>query len=400
MSKARSQQQREGPAAHDPRGSSVAELMALVDAAVDAIVVIDARGVIQLFSRAAERLFGYKQDDVLGENVSCLMPEPYRDEHDAYIGAYLDTRKPKIIGIGRRVEARRKNGEVFPVDLSVGEIRDSHPPRFVGIIRDLSEIVRIEQERIEAEAEAEHLRDRITHVSRLSLMGEMATGIAHEVNQPLTAIATYARACRRLLSSTDEQDRAEVSSALDQIADQALRAGEVIRRLRAFVRHDNRQRRVYDVNVLVTEVLRLADIDVRTHNVPLQVELADERLSTMADGVQVQQVVLNLVHNGIEATAQASRNDPVTVRTRRHARGRIAIEVVDRGVGVAPEVEKNLFKPFFTTKPSGMGVGLSICRSIVVSHGGELWFQRNPDRGTTFAFTLPEWDGDDDDSDS
>jgi two-component system sensor kinase FixL len=355
------------------------------------VVVIDETGAIEVFNKAAERIFGYTAAEIAGRNVSELMPSPYRQEHDHYIATYLETRKPKIIGIGREVEARRKDGTVFPAELSVGEaapVAGGH--RFVGIIRDITERRRLEEE-------ARQDRERLAHVTRLTMMGEMATGIAHEINQPLTAIASYAQACIRLLGDEDARHDDEVQDALEQISRQAMRAGEVIRRLRTFVRKGENKRTPHDLNALVSEVERLAEVDAKLHGAKLRLELGESLPGVLVDGVQIQQVLLNLIRNGLEAMEEAGVTDePVIVRTERNG-NEIEVSVIDSGVGLKPEDEDSLFNPFHTTKKTGMGMGLSISRSIIMSHGGRMWFTRNAERGTTFHFSLPIMRRDEDD---
>ncbi len=207
--------------------STAHELRALLDAAVDAIIVIDGKGSIETFNGSAERLFGYSAAEVLGRNVNILMPEPDHALHDGYLHRYCSTGVAHIIGIGREVKARRSDGSIFPASLSVGQV-EGQPPRFVGFVRDLSA-------RVAAEREITQARDRLTHVARLSTMGEMAAGLAHEINQPLAAIATYAQACQCLIDNGEAADAVEIRDALMEIDRQALRAGEVIRRLRTFV---------------------------------------------------------------------------------------------------------------------------------------------------------------------
>src|SRR6185295_17379870 len=220
------------------------ELQALMDAAVDAIILMDHRGIVSSFNRSAERLFGYSAAEVVGENVKMLMPEPYRSTHDTYLERYGATRIPHIIGVGREVEAQRKDGSTFPAFLSVGQVADTDPPRFVGMVHDVTTqrqaMATLQAERARAEARqseaqaARHLQERMTHVARMATMGEMAAGIAHELNQPLSAIATYARACDRFLSAA-EPDLEETRSSLREIAFEAHRAGDIIRRLRGIV---------------------------------------------------------------------------------------------------------------------------------------------------------------------
>jgi two-component system sensor kinase FixL len=333
-------------------------------------------------------MFGWEPRDVVGRNVSVLMPEPYHSAHDGYLDHYLTTGIPRIIGIGRQVTAVRRDGTVFPVELSVGEIASfGEGRRFVGLIRDVSAKVR-------AEEEARVHRERLAHVTRLSTLGEMAAGIAHEVNQPLTAISVYAQALVRKMRRDGECPRERLET-VEKIAEQALRAGEVLGRLRGFARKGDAKIRPCDVGSLVTDVLRLAEVDVRHHRAAVQVEIAPDLPPVRADEIQVQQVVLNLVRNALESMdGQPVESRKLLVRASRPATDRVEIRVVDRGAGVAKEAEEQMFHPFFSTKSDNLGMGLSISHSIVTAHGGSLTFTRNPEGGSTFAFTLPVADGD------
>jgi two-component system sensor kinase FixL len=362
---------------------SEARLDAVMKAAVDAIVMIDERGRIELFSAAAERMFGWEARDVVGRDVSILMPEPFRSEHDGYIGHYLETGIPRIIGIGRQVTALRRDGTSFPVELSVGEIASfGEGRRFVGLVRDVTAKVR-------AEEEVRAHRDRLAHVTRLSTLGEMAAGIAHEVNQPLTAISSYAQALLRRLRRDPECPRERLDT-VERIVEQALRAGEVLGRLRSFARKGETTRARCDVGRLVTDVLRLAEVDQRHHGASIDVEIADDLPPVRADEIQIQQVVLNLVRNGLEAMGDGAGGPKrLTVQALRSAADRVQVRVTDRGSGLSPEARDQLFHPFFTTKPDHLGIGLSISHSIVTAHGGALTFEPNPGGGSVFAFTLP-----------
>jgi PAS domain S-box-containing protein len=616
------------------------ELKALLDAAVDAVIVIDHRGVIATFNRAAERLFGWRAAEVVGQNVRVLMPAPYRAEHDAYMHNYMRTGQARIIGIGREVVAQRSDGTVFPASLAVGEIPGSNPPRFVGFIHDITsrkaavdalrrerdraqsyldlaevmllaldangrialinrkgceilgyteaELVgrdwfehcvperardgaragfqdrlagrgapladsedtivtregeakliawrttvvrdergttvgtlssgedvterrRAEQQLLKSESllraaqaianlgnyevklpggsslwsdqmyrilgrdpaegpvgpdefvdrlvhaddaerflrewnralaetgkfdleyrlvrpdgsvrdvhslaqvtagpdgeslvitgtmhditdrrrseeETRQAQEKLTHVARLSTMGEMATGLAHEINQPLTAIATYAQAGLRMMGAPGGADPEDLSDALKQITNQALRAGEVIKRLRAFVKNRTTRTETLDLNRLIEDVQVLADSDARLNDVRLTLDLAPGLPAVSADPVQIQQVLLNLIRNAIDAlneTPGAPRE--IAVRTRR-APEAIEVEVVDRGPGIPAQVADNLFNPFYTTKATGTGLGLAISRSIIRAHLGRLGHRPTPGGGTTFYFTLP-----------
>ncbi len=366
------------------------ELQAVLDAAVDAVVVIDARGVIDVVNHAAERLFGYSAEELRGQNVGVLMPEPYRDRHDGYIERYLRTREPHILGTGRDVTARRRDGSTFAVELAVGEIAGSKPTRFVGFIRDITD-------RQRAEDEVRQMRERLTHFGRIATMGEMATGIAHEINQPLTAIATYAQACQRLLVqpqslTPDEQAEAanDIAAGLAQIESQALRAGEVIRRLRSFVRNREVRREPLDPNQVLDDLLVLAQTDTRHHHVQIRIERGENMPLVQADPVQIQQVVLNLVRNGIDAMLDLPHEQRIIeLRTRRDENGDAEFMVSDRGPGLDAAARNDLFNPFFTTKAGGTGLGLAISQSIVRGHGGKVWHRENECGGACFLFTLP-----------
>jgi two-component system sensor kinase FixL len=359
---------------------------ALLDAAVDAIILIDPRGRITRFNLAAERMFGYQQAEVLGKNVSVLMPEPYRSQHDGYIGRYAHTGERRIIGIGREVVGQRKDGTTFPLDLSVGEFRTTGEllpageHGFVGIIRDLTE--RKAQTR-----EAEALRQRLTHVGRIGTLGEMVSGIAHEVNQPLTAISNYANACRRMVG-TGTISGPELTQTLEKISNQAERAGQVIRGLRALVRRRDEVREPLDCNRLIREVTTLVEFELRQAGFRLVLDLADPLPDAVGDAVQIQQVVLNLIRNGLDAMQERATGDSIEVATAA-IDGFVEIRVRDHGPGLSAEASERLFEPFFTTKAQGIGLGLSICKSIMTAHRGQLTAETAPGGGAQFRMRLP-----------
>jgi two-component system sensor kinase FixL len=479
---------------------------ALLDAAVDAIILINEDGNIVRFSRSAEKLFGYISSEVVGKNVNCLMPEPYRTEHDGYLQLYRSTAERRIIGIGREVIARRKDGSAFPIDLSVGEFRHENEHGYVGIVRDISERKKHERqllaiseelrlifdnaptamlitdatghiananrasrkllgytleefqhrrfsdlahpedrdgaikdlqklrsvgdtlsnelrllrkdgailqalhysavametsstpliiaeivdrtELLQATREAEDLRMRLTHVARLGTLGEMVSGIAHEVNQPLTAIANYASACRRMLNSGKVQPE-DLVGTLQKISDQAERAGQVIRGLRALLRKRDPVRDPLDCNQLVREVSSLTEFELRQSGFRMILTLQTRLPKVIGDGVQIQQVIINLIRNAMEAMRERCHNDFIEVGTLSDL-GWVEVRVADNGPGLDPAITERLFEPFFTTKTQGIGLGLSICQSILTAHGGEIKFERNQWGGTTFRIRLPE----------
>lgn len=358
------------------------ELNALLDAAVDGIILINHVGLIQVFNRSAERLFGYESSEVIGRNVSLLMTENDQGAHDSYLTRYAATRVPHIIGKGREINAQRKDGSVFPAFLSVGVVAGTEPPRFVGFVQDITN-------RRQSEQDGLRLQERLMHVSRLATIGEMASGIAHELNQPLAAIATYAHACDRLLG-LPEPEIEEIQTALREIAEQAVRAGDIIRRLRSLARAENPQHGPADVNAVIAELTDLIQSDAKAHGVAYRAELAPDLPQVMLDRAQIQQVVLNLVRNALEALALAQLDArEVVVRTRRTPEGEVEIAVCDNGPGVDSQIADRMFDPFCTTKADGTGLGLAISRTIVRAHGGSLEHLPQVAPGACFAIRLP-----------
>lgn len=344
----------------------------------DAMVVIDAKGVVQSFSSAAEKLFGYTAAEVCGRNVNMLMPQPFRDEHDGYIGRFLRTGEARIIGRGRTVSALKKDGTTFPMDLAVGEAHVAGKRTFVGFIRDLTA-------KLESERHMQHLQSELLHASRLTAMGEMSAALAHELNQPLTAISNYAKAARRTLSGGAAKIE-DAQGMMDKTAAQALRAGQIIKRLRDFVEHRDMSRTIEDPVKVVEESMALALVDAAQAGVRVKAHLAPAP-DVYIDKIQIQQVLVNLIRNAVEAMqAVEARTLGVTVAAEG---GAAEIAICDTGPGLAPEVAARLFQPFITTKKTGMGVGLSICHSIVQAHGGRIWVTVNEGPGVTFHVSLP-----------
>ena len=370
------------------QSESELRLRSILDTVPDGIIVIDAPGLIQSFSPAAERLFGYAEAEVVGRNVNVLMPSPYREAHDGYLERYLTTGERRIIGIGRVVVGLRKNGETFPMELAVGEFRVRETRYFTGFVRDLTEQQRVARRLHDLQAE-------LLHASRLSAMGQMASAMAHELNQPLSAVMNYLASASHLLDGPPEMSGG-VGEILQRAVAQAERAGDVIRRLRQFVTKGETDRRPENLNQLVEEALALALVGARQSGVRVTLDL-DKRLPpVLADGVQIQQVVLNLVRNAVEAMEETDRRE-LTISTRLLTDA-TEVAVADTGPGIPPELAERLFQPFVTTKHTGMGLGLSICREIVQAHHGKLVAAPRPDGGTVFTVTLPiirnEQDGD------
>jgi len=358
-----------------------AHLQSILGSIPDAMIVIDEHGIMQSFSSAAERLFGYAAADVLGKNVKMLMPSPYREGHDGYIERYKLTNERRIIGIGRVVVGRRSDDSTFPMELAVGEMHVHDQRFFTGFIRDLTE-------RQQTEARLQELQTELVHMSRLTAMGEMASALAHELNQPLSAIANYMKGSRRLLENRPDEGAIMLRDAMDKAADQALRAGQIIRRLRDFVARGESDRRVEDVKKLIEEASALALVGAKDKGVRVRFVFAPRLDFVLADKVQTQQVLLNLMRNAIEAMEGAETRELV-VSTASAPDNMVEISVADTGAGIAPEITAQLFQPFVTTKRQGMGVGLSISRTIIEAHGGAIEQRPNPGGGTVFSFTLP-----------
>lgn len=354
---------------------------ALIDSAHDAIIAITPEGRIEVFNRAAERIFGYRGMEVIGQNVNILMPQPYRREHDGYLHNYHSTGKAKIIGTGREVEAQHRNGTVFPIDLSIGEMRGVNGSvGFIGVIRDITE-------RHQAERRVRELTAELVHISRLSAMGQLSSSLAHELNQPLTAIMNYAEAARQMMETAGSDVPPQVPEFIAKAVGQAERAGQIIRRLRSFVEKGPVERNPEDLNRLVIEASNLATIGSKVDAIQVLFDLDNDLGPVEIDKIQIQQVVVNLVRNAVEALRESSRRE-LTIRT--FADGDYQeVVVTDTGPGIGPEIAAGLFKPFVTSKKDGMGIGLSISHSIIESHGGRLWAEPNPDGGCIFRFRLP-----------
>lgn len=357
-----------------------AHLRSILETVPDAMIVIGERGQILSFSKAAERMFGFTEAELLGENVSALMPSPDRERHDGYLRNYLDTGQKKIIGIGRVTTARRRDGTTFPIELSIGEARIGDGRVFTGFIRDLTE-------RQQAELRLHDLQTELAHVSRVSAMGTLATALAHELNQPLTAIANYVETARDLLHDPDEETLAIVREALNDCAAQSVRAGQIVRRLRDFISRGETERRVESLTRLINEASALAMVGGGDAGVELQVKLDPAADKVLVDRIQIQQVVLNLVRNAIQAM-EASRERRLKITSNREKGGYVRVTIADSGPGIAPEIAERLFQPFVSTKDEGMGLGLSICHTIIEGNGGRIWTEPSALGGTAFHFTV------------
>jgi two-component system sensor kinase FixL len=367
--------------------SREAHLRSILATIPDAMVVIDERGHILSFSAAAEKLFGYAEDEVVGENVAILMPSPDRERHDQYLANYARTGMRKMIGIGRVTTARHRSGNTFPIELSVGEAVIDQRRLFTGFIHDITH-------RQQTEMRLQDLQAELALVGRISEMGSLASALAHELNQPLTAIANYSEAARDLFGEhLDEQKTALIREALDETAKEAIRAGQIVARLRQFISQGETQARPESLSRLIGEANALALVGTREHGIEIQIQLDSDADQIFVDRVQIQQVLINLIRNAIDAMLASPRKS-LTIRTEAGPDEFVTITIEDTGSGVSESVVDQLFQPFVSTKEAGMGIGLSICRDIVEAHGGRIWFEAGPDGGTVFHFTLPTIEAD------
>lgn len=372
--------QREGEIARE-LAHREAHLTSILRTVPDAMIVIDEQGLIRDFSNAAERQFGWRAEEVAGRNVSMLMPSPYREAHDSYLHRYYDTGERRIIGVGRVVVGERKDGSTFPMELAVGELQLPEGRFFTGFVRDLTE-------RQKTETRLQELQSELVHVSRLTALGEMASALAHELNQPLSAIGNYLMGSKALLRR-EEVPLEKVADAVEHAGQEALRAGEIIRRLRDFVSRGETERRVESLPKLLEEASALSLVGAKDMGVRVRMTLHPDVDLVLVDKVQVQQVILNLIRNAVDAMVESTRRE-LTIVVEPDDGGMARISVFDTGPGFHPDMKDQLFRPFTTTKRTGMGVGLSICRTIVEAHGGRIWAEDRKGGGAAMRFTIPQ----------
>ncbi|GAB5508958.1 MAG: hypothetical protein Rhims3KO_03590 [Hyphomicrobiales bacterium] len=366
---------------------SEARLDSLLNTAVDGIILIDDSLRILVFNTACEQLFGYSAEEVIGENVSLLMPREYAQEHDGYVHRYVETGERRIIGIGREVRGKHRDGTDFPLELSVGEALTPEGRQFVGIVRDL-------RPRKAVERRLNQLQAELVHLARVSAMDEMGSAVAHELNQPLTAVMLYLQAVTRRIqgSGGEATEDPMIVETINKAKREAERAGNIIQRMRHFVEKREPDRRAVQLRPLIEDTLELTRVGTNSEGIAMHLEADDDLPAVDVDPVQIQQIMVNLLRNAFEAV-RASTNPRVVVAVDLKPQS-ITVRVSDSGPGIPKEVHDRLFKAFATSKRTGMGLGLSISRSIAQNHGGDLTVDPGGNgQGASFMLTLPRTDG-------
>ncbi|MEQ1739374.1 MAG: PAS domain S-box protein [Methyloglobulus sp.] len=360
-----------------------AKLNSILNASIEGIIVIDMAGTIVSVNAAVENIFGYKADELIGYGVHLLMPITIRKKQDYYLQKYIQIFIPKVLGQIREVEGLRKDGSLVPLDMTIAEFPLDGMQYYSGIVRDVS--ARKHQEL----QEKEHL-EKLAHVTRLGLMGEMASGIAHEVNQPLSAVVNYTQACLRFIQN-ENPDLEKIAEVMQKANQQALKAGQIIHSMREFVKQRKIHRSTVDINELIYDAISLFEADFKQHLIAMRYELTKSLPCIFIDRVQIEQVILNLIRNSIDALKELPQftQRQLSIETTLNNLNHIVVRVKDNGPGLTPMQRDKILTPFFTTKSSGMGMGLSISRSLVEAHHGTLHFNSKEDKGTTFYFTLP-----------
>ncbi|WGJ15395.1 PAS domain S-box protein [Methylocapsa sp. D3K7] len=375
--------------AEDELRSNNQRLQSILDMVPDAMIVIDEAGIVTSFSAVAERLFGYRAEEIVGRNINKLSLEIDRNRHDSSLEHDRRTNKPPVIHFDRVLTGQRKDGTTFPMLLAIGEvvradcgsITEFGHRHFIGFIRDLTE-------QQKTQAKLHELQVNLFRLSRLSLLGGMASSFAHELNQPLAAINNYLVGVQRLLEGNDDSHAATIRAALDKAARQTLRAGDIIRHLRDFISRNESDKRIVRIAHLLEETCDLALAGAHDMGIVVHVQVASEVNCVLVDTVQIQQVLVNLLRNALEAMQDTVRRE-LTVAATLDSSFMVEILVSDTGHGVPEDYLPRLFEPFMTTKETGMGIGLSISKTIIEAHGGRLWVETNPFGGTTFRFTIP-----------
>ncbi|MFN3231300.1 MAG: PAS domain S-box protein [Alphaproteobacteria bacterium] len=367
---------------HETLHEAEGRFQALLDTVPGAVVVINDLGIILFFSRGAEELFGYRSEDMIGTNVTMLMPELDRSEHNGHLERYSATGKPHIIGLKRELNGRRKDGSLFPIELTVAEYEDGRR-NFVGHIQDISE-------RREAEKQIQGIQVRLRQGTRLSALDQMGSVLAHELNQPLTALSNYVEALRRMVHREPGGPSQQLEKVADLALEQARRASDTIANLRALFSGNMPSLSPEKIGAVVEEALALllaSHKDGTGSNLKVTRHIDDSLPPVPMIRTQILEVLVNVLQNSYEALAD-EKEGHIEIRCERRGDLAVEVSVSDTGRGLDPAIADRIFEPFTTTKPSGTGLGLAVSRSIIEAHGGRLW-ATSDETGTTLRFTLP-----------
>lgn len=364
-------------------------LEATLNAATDGIIVMCSNSIIRLFSRGAEQMFGYDSDEVVGQSINVLLPESQHEQHRAYIERYLETGKRQAMGISRRIQAVDHEGNLFPIHLSLGEFKSGDEQMFVGIARDMRALSNLESELDEERQKSRRLQRRLDQVYQSSVLSELVASIAHEVNQPLAAITTYADVSRRVLKDNSTEIQS-IESNLHKIALQALRAGDVIQQLRDLVPISQGISESTRVGDFIIELMDIIHAEAREAQCEVRVQLDGELPMVRANPTQIQHVLLLLLRNSLESFSdRAGHENRIVISGKQHSNDFVQLAVTDNGSGIEEVILDTLYHPFTSNKADKMGIGLSICSTIVSNHGGRIWHESNAKGGSRFIFTLP-----------
>ena len=355
----------------------------VVEAAPSAMIMVNSEGRIGLVNTQVETVFGYAREELIGHSIEMLVPERFRSHHIGYRRGYFDDAQARPMGAGRELFGLRKDGSEVPIEIGLNPIHTAEGLFALASIIDISE-------RKQAELEAARRRNEMAHLSRVTTLGELSGSLAHELNLPLGAILSNAQAAQRILAN-GQADLREVREILNDIVSEDKRAAEVIRRLRLWLKKGEVQQHSLSINKVVRDVLKLIRTDLIGHKVTVDTELSPNLPVVTGDPVQLQQVLVNLVVNACDAMADCNVPERrLLIRTGiENGSSTVIVSVTDRGGSIPDKKMEEIFEPFFTTKEKGMGLGLSVCRTIIDAHRGKLWATNNADRGATFHFTLP-----------
>jgi two-component system sensor kinase FixL len=360
----------------DALRESEIRLRLTVEGVNDGIMTVDENCVVTLVNSAALRMFGYASSELFGKSIDTIMSQPLRGAQNSNLADCLRLGKEMIIGRTLEGEGKRADGSLFPLEWTITEVLFDHQRVFVICMRDLTE-------RREKEALLQEL-----HADRLAAVGGMASALAHEINQPLTATVAYLNAAQRLLHIPPERRPTNIESTLGKAAEEALRAGKIITHMREFVSRNEPDKTIQNLHDVIIAACDLIVPTAKNFNVQIILNLNAQNDRVVIDRVQITQVLVNLKRNAVEAM-QASGSHEIIVSTSSIDNGMIRTDIADRGSGLSEEIRAHMFQPFKTSKANGMGVGLSISRSIIEAHYGAIWAEPNPAGGSIFSFTLP-----------